>query len=96
VSLLFAPLLVLWPAALVLAVADGRRRPAGFAAVGALVVTFVLLAVLLGRVAADGPQELVVGGWAIDVGIRLRADALGALFALLSCGVVLASCCRRS
>ena len=90
-NLVFAPLLVLWPAALVLAAADGRRRAVGFAAVAALAVTFVLLAVLLARVAADGPQDLVVGGWPADVGIRLRADALGALFALVSCGVVLAS-----
>ncbi len=90
-TLVAVPLLVLWPAAILLAVLDGRRRGPGLLAVGALAVTFALLAVLLARVAADGPQELVAGGWAADVGIRLRVDALGAVFAVLSCGVLLAS-----
>jgi multicomponent Na+:H+ antiporter subunit D len=84
-------MLLLWPAAIALAVLDGRRRAVGLAAVAALAATFVVLAVLLGRVAVDGPQELVPGGWARDVGIRLRVDALGAAFAVVSCGVVVAA-----
>jgi formate hydrogenlyase subunit 3/multisubunit Na+/H+ antiporter MnhD subunit len=95
VSLIFAPLLVLWPAALVLAVADGRRRAAGFAAVAALAVAFALLAVLLARVAADGPQDLLVGGWAADVGIRLRADALGPCSRCSAAAWCSRRCCRR-
>jgi multicomponent Na+:H+ antiporter subunit D len=90
-SLVAAPLLILWPAAIVLAVLDGRRRRAGLLAVGLLAACFALLSVLLGQVAVNGPQEVVAGGWAADVGIRLRADALGAVFAVLSCGVLLAS-----
>ena len=90
-SLVAVPLLVLWPVAIVLTLFDGRRRAAGWAAVGALAGTFVLLALLLARVAADGPQSIVAGGWAADVGIRLRADALGSVFALTSCGVLLVS-----
>jgi len=90
-SLIAVPLLILWPAAIVLALLDGRRRGPGLLAVGTLAVSFVVLAVLLGHVAASGPQELVAGGWAADVGIRLRVDALGAAFAVLSCGVLLAS-----
>jgi multicomponent Na+:H+ antiporter subunit D len=90
-TLVAVPLLVLWPAAIVLALLDGRRRPAGLLGVGVLAAALVLLAVLLGRVATDGPQELVAGGWPADVGIRLRVDALGAVFAVLSCAVLLVS-----
>jgi multicomponent Na+:H+ antiporter subunit D len=90
-SLLAAPLVILWPAAIVLAFLDGRRRGPGLAAVGVLVATFVVLAVLTTRVAGGGAEELVSGGWPIDVGIRLRLDALGAVFALLTTGVLAAS-----
>ena len=90
-SLVALPLVVLWPAAIVLALLDGRRRGPGLVAVGALAVVFVLLAVLLGKVSTGGAVELVPGGWADDVGIRLRVDALGAVFAVLSCGVLLAA-----
>jgi multicomponent Na+:H+ antiporter subunit D len=89
--LIAGPLLVLWLAGLALAVLDGRRRAVGVGAVIAVAVAFALQAVLLGRVLADGPQELVAGGWAADVGIRLRVDALGALFAVLSSGIVVAA-----
>jgi len=88
VTLVVAPLLVLWPVAIVLGLLDGRRRPAGTVAVAALLATTVLLAVLLARVALDGPQEVVAGGWPADIGIRLRVDVLGAVFAVLSCGVL--------
>lgn len=90
-SLIVWPLVVLWPAAIATALLDGRRRRTGVFALVALSVAFVLLAVLLGRVATSGPQELVAGGWAADVGIRLRVDALGGVFAVVSCGVLLAS-----
>ncbi len=90
-SLIAVPLLLLWPGAIVLALLDGRRRGAGLLAVAILAAAFVMLAVLLGFVVARGPQEIVAGGWAPDVGIRLRVDALGAVFAVLSCGVLLAS-----
>jgi multicomponent Na+:H+ antiporter subunit D len=90
-TLVVLPLAVLWPAAIVAALMDGRRRRTGWFAVAALAGAFVLLAVLLARVATDGPQEVVAGGWAPDVGIRLRVDALGAVFAVLSCGVLLVS-----
>lgn len=90
-TLIALPLVLLWPAAIVAAVLDGRRRWVGVASVVVLAGACVLLAILLGRVAADGPQDLVAGGWAADVGIRLRVDALGATFALLSAGIVLVS-----
>ena len=90
-TLIALPLVILWPAAIVSALLDGRRRGPGLFACGVLAATTVLLAVLLGRVAASGPVELVPGGWPSDVGIRLRVDALGAVFALVSCGVLFAS-----
>ena len=90
-TIVVVPLLVLWPAAIVLALLDGRRRGVGWAAVLTLSVATVLLAVLTARVAIDGPQQLVAGGWAADIGIQLRVDLLGAVFALLSCGVLAAA-----
>ena len=89
-SLLVAPLMVLWPAAALAVLADGRRRPVGWAAAGVLAAAVALLAALAVRV-ATGPVEVVAGGWPADVGIRLRADALGALLALVSAAVVLAA-----
>ncbi|MBW3608331.1 MAG: oxidoreductase, partial [Actinobacteria bacterium] len=60
-------------------------------AVAALAACVAVLLVLFVKVVADGPQELVAGGWPADVGIRLRVDALGAVFAVVSCAVLLAS-----
>ena len=90
-TLVVLPLLVLWPAAIGLALLDGRRRAVGSAAVAVLLATTVLLAALLARVATDGPQEVVAGGWPAEIGIRLRVDLLGAVFAVLSCGVLAAA-----
>ncbi len=90
-SLIALPLVILWPAAILLALLDGRRRGPGMLAVAALAASFAALAVLLANVVADGPQDLVAGGWAADVGIRLRVDALGGVFAVVSCGVLLAA-----
>lgn len=90
-TLIALPLVLLWPAAIVAALLDGRRRWVGVAAVAVLAGACVLLAVLLARVVIDGPQEMVAGGWPADVGIRLRVDALGATFAVLSAGILLVS-----
>jgi multicomponent Na+:H+ antiporter subunit D len=89
--LIALPLLILFPAAIATALMDGRRRPAGVIAVAALAGATVALAVLMGKVGADGPQEVVAGGWSADVGIRLRVDALGAVFALVTAVVLVAS-----
>jgi multicomponent Na+:H+ antiporter subunit D len=84
-----AALLVVWLAAVALVLCDGRRRLIGWIAVAAVVVNLVLLAVLLAHAVGGEPEETVAGGWPAGIGIRLRADALGALFAVLSSGVVL-------
>ena len=88
-SLLVAPLAVLWPAAVIAALADGRRRITGWASVAVLGAAFALLVALAIRVVTEGPVDLVAGGWPADLGIRLRADALGASMAVVSVFVVL-------
>ena len=90
-SLLVAPLVLLWPAAAVVALLDGRRRAVGWTAAAVLAGALALLGALAARVAAHGPVEVVAGGWPADVGIRLRADALGVVLALVSVAVLLAA-----
>ncbi|HEV2820128.1 MAG TPA: proton-conducting transporter membrane subunit, partial [Solirubrobacteraceae bacterium] len=84
------PLGLVWAGAAVTALLDGRRRAVGWAAVGVLAGGFVALCVLLALVLVDGPRTIVAGDWPVGVGIALRADALGAVFALVSMGVLLA------
>lgn len=87
-TLLAVSVLGPWLAAALLVPFDGRRAAVGWVAVGALGGSLALLAVLYGHVLASGPVELVAGGWEPGIGIVLRADALGLLFALVS-GLVL-------
>ncbi len=89
--MLFLPLLIPWLAAIPLVLLDGRRKGVAWLAVGALAAHLAALAVLAVRVFAAGPQEAVTGEWPPGVGIVVRADALGMVFALLSSGVLLAA-----
>jgi multicomponent Na+:H+ antiporter subunit D len=91
VSLVVAPLAVLWPAAIAAALLGGHRRWVGWGAVGAIAVACALVLLLCLQVAGGDAVEEVAGGWPADVGIRLRADALGALFALTSLVVIVAA-----
>jgi multicomponent Na+:H+ antiporter subunit D len=77
-------LVIPWAAGIVIAITDGRRRAIGLLTVGLLVVNFTALVVLAVDVAADGPRSVTTGDWPVGVGITLRVDALGALFAALS------------
>ena len=85
------PLALSWVAAAVLALLDGRQRRFAWLAVGALAASFAAMAVLAGLVFTDGPRQTVAGDWPLGVGIVLRADALGVVFALTSSGVLLAA-----
>ncbi|MDQ3648408.1 MAG: oxidoreductase [Actinomycetota bacterium] len=85
------PLIVPWASAALLALADGRRRMVGWLAVAGLAASLVALCVLAAEVFADGPQRSVAGGWPPGIGIVLRADELGVVFAVLSSGVLLAA-----
>ena len=78
-----------WICGVALAGFDGRRHRFETLALIAVAATGTALALLLAGVLRDGPQELVAGDWPAGVGIRLRADVLGVLFALLSAGVTL-------
>jgi len=89
--MLAAGLGVTWLAAAVLAALDGRRRWVGWLGVTALAAALGAVVLLGFEVLQDGPVAMVPGGWPAEVGIRLRADALGVLFAALSLAVLLAA-----
>jgi len=80
-----------WLAATVLAALDGRRRWVGWLAVGVLAAGLAAVVLLGLEVVREGPVTMVPGGWPAGVGIRLRADSLGVLFAALSLVVLLAA-----
>lgn len=80
-----------WLSALALVVLDGRRRWVGLLAIAALGASFVAVLVLAASVWHDGTHQTVTGDWAPGVGITLRADALGVVFALLTNGVLVVS-----
>ncbi len=83
------PLGISWFLAVGLAFLDGRRGWVGWLSVGALASTLAALVWLSGIVLEEGPVEMVAGGWPPGVGITIRADSLGVLFALLSTAVLL-------
>ncbi len=85
------PLGIVWFAAVALALLDGRRRWVGWFAVVALAAGLGATCWLGTEVLRDGAVETVAGNWPSGVGITLRADALGLLFALVSLGVLLAA-----
>ena len=80
-----------WVLAVVLALLDGRRRWVGVLAAAGLVTSLASLVWLAFVVLREGPIATVAGGWPENVGISLRADALGVAFALVSVGIILVS-----
>ena len=76
----------------VLALLSGRR---GGVAVGlpSAVLTAVAAVALAAAVLDDGPQRVALGGWALPLGIELRADGLATAMLLLTatvgCGISL-------
>jgi multicomponent Na+:H+ antiporter subunit D len=68
----------------VLTLLDGRRRLIGWAAVAALAVNLGALLALAAAVLPDDSVVVTTGNWPVGIGITLRADALGVLFAMLS------------
>lgn len=83
------PFACVWFGAAILALFDGRRRSVGWLAVLCLAGCFASVIALAYTVLRGGPVEMVGGGWPVGIGIALRADALGVLFAMLSIGVLL-------
>ena len=84
-------LLVPWAGGTVLLVLDGRRRLVGWLAVAMLAANVAALVVLATSALSDGPVTVTTGDWPAGLGITLRADALGVLFALLSSLALLAA-----
>jgi len=89
--ILILPLMILWGAGVVLAALDGRRRGVGWFAVLSLAAGLAATVWLAIEVHRRGPVTSVAGGWPDGVGITIRADALGLLFAVLSLTVLLFS-----
>jgi len=87
--MLVAGLGTAWVGAVLLAPLDATRRHWQLVALGTLALHLLALAVLMALVLTRGPLETIVGGWPTGVGIRLRADALGTLFAVVSSTVLL-------
>jgi multicomponent Na+:H+ antiporter subunit D len=75
----------------VLAFLDGRKRWVGALAAAGLGAGFLSLVWLTFVVLREGTVETTAGGWPENVGITMRADALGVTFALVSVGVILVS-----
>ncbi len=84
-------LTVPWAAGATLVLFDGRRSAVGWLAVAALAANVAALTVLAADVLSAGPVEATTGDWPPGVGITLRADALGVVFAALSSLAVLAA-----
>ena len=87
--MLLLPLIIAWTMAVVLALLDGRRRWVGWLAIAAMTIVFIATFRLMLDVLQHGPREIVAGGWPPGLGITMRADELGIVFALVSNGVLL-------
>ncbi len=85
------PVGIPWVLAAALALLDGRRRWVGLLAAAGLGASLVSLVWLAAVVLGEGPTATVAGGWPENVGVSLRADALGVAFALVSVGIILVS-----
>src|SRR5687768_9427379 len=83
-TLIALALLVPWAGGVLLLALDGRRRGVGWVAVAVLAANLALLVALAASVLSDGPEAATTGNWPAGVGITLRADALGVIFAVLS------------
>jgi formate hydrogenlyase subunit 3/multisubunit Na+/H+ antiporter MnhD subunit len=86
--------LLVWPVALPLAGSLGALlwpRRSGWIGVTAGFATLLVVGLLLGRVAAEGPLRHALGGWETGLGIALRADALAVSLLMMSALVALAA-----
>jgi multicomponent Na+:H+ antiporter subunit D len=84
-------LLIPWAVGAVVVALDGRRRLVGWFTIAALAAHLGALVALAVDVVPGGAVRLATGGWPADVGIILRADSLGVVFALVSAAMLLAA-----
>jgi multicomponent Na+:H+ antiporter subunit D len=78
------PLAILWIGAVGFALVDGTRPRVAWASVGVLIAALVATIALGVDVYRDGTRGTTAGGWEPGLGITLRVDMLGVLFAVLS------------
>ncbi len=78
------PIALLWFGGIIVAALDGTRRPVGYLAVAVLASSIAATVVLGVEVQRNGEQEMQVAGWPAGIGIALRIDMLGIIFALVS------------
>lgn len=83
------PLAILWFGALIVALLDGTRKPVGYFSVIVLAGAMAATSVLGVDVYRNGTREMAIGGWDPGVGIALRVDLLGIVFAVVSLVVLL-------
>ncbi|MGC4191231.1 MAG: proton-conducting transporter membrane subunit [Thermomicrobiales bacterium] len=88
-SLIAMPIAILWFGSVILALLDGTMRRIGWLAVGILAAALAATILLAREVLDRGTQEMRLGNWDAGIGIALRVDAMGILFALLSLTVLL-------
>lgn len=89
--MLIAPLALCWIAAVIWSPMNGRRSRVSWGAIGILAIAFGISGWLTWDVVQNGPRQMVAGDWPAGIGIVLRLDPLGALFTVLSLGVLLAA-----
>jgi multicomponent Na+:H+ antiporter subunit D len=85
------PLGILWFGATLLAVLDGTRLKNALLSIAILLAALGATIWLAVDVVRHGTRQLVIGGWEPGVGITLRVDTLGIIFAVLSLFVLLAA-----
>jgi multicomponent Na+:H+ antiporter subunit D len=85
------PLGILWFGAILLAVLDGTRLKNALLSIAILIAALAATLWLAIDVVRHGTREMVVGGWEPGIGITLRVDTLGIIFAVLSLFVLLAA-----
>ncbi len=90
-TLVVLPAGIPWVLAALVALLDGRRPWVGWLAVAGLGASLASLVWLTFRTLREGPIQTVAGGWPAEIGIALRADALGTTFAAVSVGVIMVS-----
>jgi multicomponent Na+:H+ antiporter subunit D len=89
--MIVVPLGLCWLSAVIFSPLDGRRKRTGWLAIAILAAAFALSGWLTWDVIENGQRTMVAGNWPAGIGISLRYDALGGLFATLSLGVLLAT-----
>ncbi len=85
------PLGILWFGAILLAVLDGTRLKNALLAIAILTSALLATLWLATDVVRNGTRQMVIGGWDQGVGISLRVDTLGIIFAVLSLFVLLSA-----